>query len=137
MGRISGTCGDEVAVQTSLAMSRKRTAAVKSTEHALRARIESSDCGRDIIIEGDAAAVTDEAALRGVIDHFRSKMEWPLELRGTKVHGPNAPTAGPPPYTVFRLTPSTIFGLPGMTGMEQFDPGELPRPTRWRFTSSE
>ncbi len=87
----------------------------------------------DIIIEGDATEVADEAALRGVIDHFRSKMEWPLELRGTKVHGPNAPTAGPPPYTVFRVTPSTIFGLPGMTGMEQFDPSELPRPTRWRF----
>ncbi len=87
----------------------------------------------DIIIEGDAAEVTDGATLRRVTDAFRSKMEWPLELRGTKVHGPNAPTAGPPPYTVFSLTPSTVFGLPGMTGMEQFKPEELPRPTRWRF----
>jgi hypothetical protein len=26
-----------------------------------------------------------------------------------------------------------VFGLPGMTGMEQFDPDELPRPTRWSF----
>ena len=91
----------------------------------------------DIIIEGDAAAVTDGATLRSVTDAFRSKMEWPLELRGTKVHGPNAPTAGAPPYTVFRLTPSTVFGLPGMTGMEQFDPSELPRPTRWRFKTGE
>ena len=29
------------------------------------------------------------------------------------------------------MTPTTVFGLPGMTGMEQFDPDELPRPTRW------
>ena len=91
----------------------------------------------DIIIEGNAGAVTDGAGLRRVIDAFRTKLEWPLELRGTRVHGPNAPTAGPPPYTVFRLTPSTIFGLPGMTGMEQFDPSELPRPTRWRFETGD
>jgi nitroimidazol reductase NimA-like FMN-containing flavoprotein (pyridoxamine 5'-phosphate oxidase superfamily) len=87
----------------------------------------------DIIIEGEAKAVTDEAELHRVTDFYRTKMEWPLELRDDGLHGPNAPTAGPPPYTVFRLTPSTVFGLPGMTGMEQFDPSELPRPTRWRF----
>lgn len=91
----------------------------------------------DIIIEGDARPVTDKATLLRVTDAYRSKMEWPLEVRGTRVHGPNAPTAGPPPYTVFRLTPSTVFGLPGMTGMEQFEPGELPRPTRWRFKAAE
>jgi hypothetical protein len=32
---------------------------------------------------------------------------------------------------VFRVQPTTIFGLPGMHGMEQFDPEALPRPTRW------
>jgi hypothetical protein len=90
----------------------------------------------DIIIEGDARQLTNEATLLHVTDVFRSKMEWPLELRGTRVHGPNAPTAGPPPYTVFQLTPSTIFGLPGMTGMEQFEPGELLHPTRWRFKAT-
>ena len=91
----------------------------------------------DIIIEGDARPVTDEATLLRVTDAYRSKMEWPLEVRGDKVHGPNAPTAGPPPYTVFRLTPSTVFGLPGMTGMEQFKRGELPRPTRWQFKADD
>ena len=90
----------------------------------------------DIIVEGDARPVTDEATLARVTDVYRTKMEWPLEVRGTKVHGQNAPTAGPPPYTIFRLTPSTVFGLPGMLGMEQFEPGELPSPTRWRFTTA-
>lgn len=84
----------------------------------------------DIIVEGDAVPVTDQATLHRVTDAYRSKLEWPLEVKGDRVEGPNAPTAGPPPYTVFRLTPATVFGLPGTTGMEQFDPAELPRPTR-------
>ena len=91
----------------------------------------------DIIVEGDAVEVTDEATLRRVTDAYQTQMEWPLEVRDNKVHGPNAPTAGPPPYTVFRLTPSTVFGLPGLTGMERFDPAELPRPTRWRFKKDD
>ena len=58
---------------------------------------------------------------------------WPLEARGDKVYGPNAPTAGPPPYSVYRMVPSKAFGLPGMLGMEQYDSGDLPKPTRWEF----
>ena len=42
---------------------------------------------------------------------------------------------GPPPYTIYRIEPSTVFGLPGMFGMDEFDPSELPRPTRWDFTT--
>ena len=60
----------------------------------------------------------------------------PSRPRGDKVEGPNAPTAGPSPYTIFRIVPSRVFGLPGMTGMEQFDPGDLPKPTRWDFGGS-
>jgi hypothetical protein len=26
-----------------------------------------------------------------------------------------------------------MFGLPGMFGMFEFDPSELPKPTRWEF----
>ena len=84
-------------------------------------------------LEGLAVAITDPEELERVTERFRTATTWPLEVRGGGVHGPNAPTAGPPPYAIFRLTPSTVFGLPGMTGMEQFDPEELPRPTRWRF----
>ena len=88
----------------------------------------------DLIVEGRAERVADEEALERVADHFRTKLEWPLEVRDGEVEGPNAPTAGPPPYAVFRLAPTTMFGLPGMLGMEQFDPEELPRPTRWNFS---
>lgn len=87
----------------------------------------------DIIIEGDARKATDEATLRRVTEAYGSKLEWPLEIRADRVHGPNAPSAGPPPYSVFQLVPSLVFGLPGTLGMERFDPADLPRPTRWEF----
>ena len=44
-------------------------------------------------------------------------------------------TAGPPPYTIFRIVPSRVFGLPGMLGMEKVDKEDLPKPTRWDFAS--
>jgi hypothetical protein len=88
----------------------------------------------DLIVDGVAAMVTDEATLRGVTEAFRTRMEWPLEVRDGRVDGPNAPTAGPPPYAVWQVTPSSVIGLPGMTGMEEFAPEDLPRPTRWDFS---
>jgi hypothetical protein len=67
-----------------------------------------------------------------VADAYGSKMEWPLEVRDRGVFGPNAPTAGAPPYAVFELMPTTAFGLPGVAGMERA--GSLRFvPTRWRF----
>ena len=86
----------------------------------------------DLVIEGRAEPITDEADVRRVAGIFRDK-GWPLEVTGDRVEGPNAPTAGPPPYTFYRIVQSRVFGLPGMTGMEQFDPEDLPKPTRWDF----
>ena len=89
----------------------------------------------DIVIEGRADALTDDDAVRHIAEVLKEK-GWPLEPKGAKVDGPNAPTAGPPPYTIFRIVPSRVFGLPGMTGMEQFDQSELPKPTRWDFAGA-
>ena len=86
----------------------------------------------DIVIEGRADAITDHDAVRHVAE-FLNEQNWPMEARGDKVYGLHGPTAGPPPYTIFRIVPSRVFGLPGMTGMDQFDPGDLPKPTRWDF----
>jgi hypothetical protein len=87
----------------------------------------------DLIVEGVGSMVIDDATLSRVTEAFRTRMEWPLEVRDGRVHGPNAPTAGPPPYAVWRITPSSVISLPGMTGMEQFKPEDLPRPTKWEF----
>jgi nitroimidazol reductase NimA-like FMN-containing flavoprotein (pyridoxamine 5'-phosphate oxidase superfamily) len=86
----------------------------------------------DIVLEGRAEPVTDDDAVRQIAEDL-SKSGWPLEAKGDKVDGPNAPTAGPPPYTIFRMVPSKAFGLPGMYGMDQFAQSELPKPTRWGF----
>jgi hypothetical protein len=88
----------------------------------------------DVIVEGDAFKVTDQAKVRRVADAYASRLHWPLEVRGGAVLGPNAPTAGPPPYAVFELTPRTVFGLPGIARGEEGE-GQAASfsPTRWRF----
>ena len=86
----------------------------------------------DIVIEGRAQPLIDHAAVAGIVE-FLNENDWPMEAKGDKVYGPHGPTAGPPPYTIFRIVPTRVFGLPGMTGMEQFDPGDLPKATRWDF----
>jgi hypothetical protein len=88
----------------------------------------------DLVLEGEARKVTAEATLQRVADAYRSRMDWPLEVRAGGVVGPNAPTAGPPPYAVYELAPTTVFGLPGIAGTEQGagSAGAF-SPTRWRF----
>jgi hypothetical protein len=86
----------------------------------------------DLIVEGRAQPLAEEESVRRVAEDLRSN-NWPLEVRGAEVYGPHAPTAGPPPYRIYRLVPSRAFGLPGMHGMDQSKPEDLPKPTRWEF----
>jgi hypothetical protein len=83
----------------------------------------------DIVVEGRADPLTDDGAVRHIAEVL-STGGWPLEAKGDKVYGQKAPTAGPPPYTIFRIVPSKVFGLPGMYGMPLFtasgiDPEQL------------
>jgi len=90
----------------------------------------------DVIVVGDAAQVTDETKVRRVADAYASQLHWPLTVQDDLVVGDGAPTAGPPPYTVFELTPKTVFGLPGVAGSDEDGAGSgTPiSPTRWRFS---
>ena len=88
----------------------------------------------DISAEGTVARVTDEATLARVVDAYREQLHWPLELKGSRVEGGNAPTAGPPPYAVWRLTPDVVFGLPGVAGTDETGQAkDAFVPTRWQF----
>lgn len=88
----------------------------------------------DISAEGSVTRVTDEATLRRVVDGYAEQLHWPLELKGGRVEGGNAPTAGPPPYAVWALTPDTVFGLPGVAGTDETGQAkDAIVPTRWRF----
>ncbi len=89
----------------------------------------------DLVVEGHAKPLDDEAAVRRIAETLKGN-NWPLEARGVQVHGPNAPTAGSPPYSIYRMVPSKAFGLPGMLGMEEFDRADLPKPTRWEFNDA-
>jgi hypothetical protein len=63
-------------------------------------------------------------------------MGWPLEVRDG-VFGPNAPTAGPPPYAVYELRPRRVIGLPGIAGTEEgVGSAGAYSPTRWRFQAA-
>jgi len=88
----------------------------------------------DIVIEGRADPLTDDDSVRHIAEVLSAT--WPLEVKGDKVYGPHAPTAGKPPYTIYRIVPLKVFGLPGMYGMDQFDPANLPKPTRWDFAGA-
>jgi nitroimidazol reductase NimA-like FMN-containing flavoprotein (pyridoxamine 5'-phosphate oxidase superfamily) len=81
----------------------------------------------DVVVEGDARTVRDEGSLAGVAAAYLDKYGWAVELRDGRLHGEGAPTAGPPPYDVYRLTPRRAFGFPAA--------GEA-TPTRWRFDAS-
>jgi hypothetical protein len=84
----------------------------------------------DLIVEGRARRATDEATVRRLAEAFGGE-GWPLEARGSDIFGPHGPTAGPPPYAIYRLEPTTAFGLPGMFGM--FEDDRHHEPTRWTF----
>lgn len=79
----------------------------------------------DLVVEGDAVRVTDEARLRRVADAFRSRYGWPVEARdGALVGADGAPTAGPPPYHVYAVRPAVAYG---------FGTADTLGATRWRF----
>jgi nitroimidazol reductase NimA-like FMN-containing flavoprotein (pyridoxamine 5'-phosphate oxidase superfamily) len=78
----------------------------------------------DIVVEGEAENVTEEAKLRRVADVYESIGWAPTVRDGAFYHEYSAPSAGPPPWHVYEVTPTTIFGL----GTD-----EPYGATRWRF----
>jgi hypothetical protein len=84
----------------------------------------------DLVVEGHAKPITDVATVARLAKEFDGE-GWPLEARGSEIYGPHGPTAGPPPYAIYRLEPTKVFGLPGMFGM--FESEEHHKATRWTF----
>ncbi|WP_433331075.1 pyridoxamine 5'-phosphate oxidase family protein [Spirillospora sp. CA-294931] len=81
--------------------------------------------GIDVVVEGTAAKVTDEEALRRIAAGYASKYDWhPTPRHGAFHDTDGAPTAGPPPYDAYEVVPVTAFAFP-------MDADVVP--TRWRF----
>jgi hypothetical protein len=80
--------------------------------------------GIDLVMEGKASRVTDRATLERLAGVFRAG-GWPAEVDGDAFTAPfSAPSAGPPPWHLYRLELHTAVGVAA---------AEPYGATRWRF----
>src|SRR5919106_1015023 len=87
--------------------------------------ISASLNGIDLVFEGEATRVTDRPTLERLAAHYRDKGGWPAEVEGDAFTAPySAPSAGPPPWYLYRFTFHTAIGVGGE---------EPSGATRWRF----
>lgn len=76
----------------------------------------------DVVVRGEARIVRDEDQLRRIATIFK---DWGPEVRdGAFWHEFSAPSAGPPPWDGYEITPNTMYGLSS---------GEPQGATRWRL----
>ncbi len=65
----------------------------------------------DLVVEGEAVKVTDDAELRRIADVFAAE-GWESTVRDGALYAEfSAPSAGPPPWHVYEVTPTTVFAL--------------------------
>lgn len=80
--------------------------------------------GLDLTVEGDAERVTDTDTLAAIAKQYNDG-GWPVEVEGDTFTAPySAPSAGPPPWHLFRIVPRRAFGI---TTAEPYGA------TRWRW----
>ena len=80
--------------------------------------------GMDLTFDGEAAIVTEPAVLARVAEIYR-QLGWPAEVAADAFTAPfSAPSAGPPPWSLYRFSFSSVVGL---------STAEPHRATRWRF----
>ncbi len=78
----------------------------------------------DLVLEGEAHRVTDRAVLQAVVAVFNAG-GWPATVDGDAFTAPfSAPSAGPPPWPLYRFTFHTAIGVAT---------AEPYGATRWRF----
>jgi Pyridoxamine 5'-phosphate oxidase len=91
-----------------------------------RCSVAVSTAGADVVVEGDAARVTEPSALARIAKAWADQ-GWPAEPdeSGSGITAPfNAPSQGPPPWNVYRIAPHSA------TVVLSAEPGGL---TRFRF----
>lgn len=80
--------------------------------------------GIDLVLEGEAHRVTDPSTLERVAAVYRAG-GWPASVEGDALTAPySAPSAGPPPWHLYRLTLHSAVGVAG---------AEPHGATRWNF----
>jgi len=80
--------------------------------------------GIDLVLEGEARRVADSSTLERVAAVYRTG-GWPASVEGDALTAPySAPSAGPPPWHLYRLTLRSAVGVAG---------AEPHGATRWDF----
>ena len=77
----------------------------------------------DLVIEGRAERVFDAAELKAVAENYNAG-GWPATVEGDALTAPfSAPSAGPPPWHVYKVVRSTVFafGTAEPYGATRFD----------------
>ncbi len=65
----------------------------------------------DLVVEGVAAKVTDDATLQRLAKLYDAQ-GWPATVENRAFTAPySAPSAGPPPWDLYEFTPRTAFGV--------------------------
>ncbi len=77
--------------------------------------------GLDLIVEGEAVRVTDDALLHLLRDLWRTKYDWPFEVRDNAFHQEGVGSA-----YVYEVAPAKILGFGRQAGFNFSQ-------TRWRF----
>lgn len=78
----------------------------------------------DLVVEGEAVKVTEEAKLQRIAEVYASQ-GWQATVRDGALYAEySAPSAGPPPWDLYEVTPATVFAL---------GTAEPYGATRWRF----
>jgi hypothetical protein len=76
-----------------------------------RCVVSVATCPFDLVVEGNAHQVTDAGELRTLAKAFADD-GWPAEVDGDALTAEySAPSAGPPPWHLYRLDRSTVFAL--------------------------
>ena len=83
--------------------------------------------GLDLVVEGRAAKVTDQATLERLAQRYAAQ-GWPARVSdGALTAEYSAPSAGPPPWHLYLMTPLVAFGVATAKPYGA---------TRWRFDAT-
>jgi hypothetical protein len=100
------------------------TRKARNLAHDPRCVITVATHGFDLVAEGEAARVTDDARLQRIAEVYAAEGWQPTVRDGALYAEFSAPSAGPPPWDVYEMRPTAVFAL---------GTAEPYGATRWRF----
>lgn len=90
-----------------------RTRKSRNLERDARCVISAQLPDLDVTFTGEAVRVTDEATVNRLADLYAAS-GWPARAVGSQLEADySAPTAGPPPWDLWRMSPESAVGLGG------------------------